>query len=155
MSRFEDVTQEVDDFVKKVRKEYFGELASANIKVLYDTKKRTSGGKIVLGRMQKTNDLLRHLTVDDANDTEGYDYIMYLCKAAFDNVDDEDKVRLIRHELQHCDVDMDANSNPYKLRGHELEDFYDEIELNRDDARWAERCVDVALSMYDMEENAH
>jgi hypothetical protein len=151
MSRFEDVTQEVDDFVKTVRKEYFRELASANIKILYDTKKRNSGGKMVLGRMQKTNDLLRHLTVEDSNDTEGYDYIMYLDKAVFENVEDEDKVRLIRHEFQHCEVDMDANSNPYKLRGHELEDFYDEIELNRDDARWAERCVEVGLSVYDME----
>ena len=61
--------------------------------------------------MQKTNDLLRHLTIEDSNDESGYDYIMYLDKAVFENVEDADKVRLIRHELQHCEVDMEASKD--------------------------------------------
>ena len=147
--RFEDASKETVDLVNVVRKEIFPELASANIKVLYDIKKRMSGGKMVLGRMQKTNDLLRHLTIEDAKDEEGFDYILYLCKAVYDNVDEGDRVRLIRHELQHCDVDLDSNTNPYKLRGHEISDFYDEIEYNKNDPRWAERCVAVAESIYE------
>jgi len=149
MSRFEDASKETVDFVNVVRKEVFPELASANIKVLYDIKKRTSGGKMVLGRMQKTNDLLRHLTIEDAKDEEGFDYILYIDKAVYDNVDEEDKVRLVRHELQHCDVDLDSNTNPYKLRGHEISDFYDEIEFNKNDPRWLQRCATVGLSIYE------
>jgi len=94
--------------------------------------------------MQKTNDLLRHLSDDE-------DYILYIDKVTWDNIEKEDRVRLIRHELSHTDVDIDSNTNPYKIRGHELEDFYDEIEYNREDPRWAERCAEIALSIYERE----
>ena len=150
--RFEDVTENVMELVNEVRKEVFSELRSAKIKVLYDTKKRLGGGKMVLGRMQRTNDLLKHLTVEESGDEEGYDYILYLDKAVFENVEKPDQVRLIRHELQHCVVDLDANTNPYKIRGHEISDFYDEIEYNKEDPRWAERCVEVGLSVYGEDE---
>jgi hypothetical protein len=150
-TRFEDVPDHVVKMVNDIRKGSFPELSGAKIKVLYDTKKRTSGGKLVLGRMQKTNDLLRHLTVDEANTEDGYDYIMYLCKAAFENIDDIDQVRIIRHELQHCNVDLDSNTNPYRIRDHELNDFYDEVEYNAVDPRWAERCATVAESIYESE----
>ena len=147
--RFEEVGDEVIDVVEDVKLESFPSLRGAKIKVLFDTKKRMSKGDLVISRIQKTNELLRHLTVDDANSDEGFDYILYVDKNVWNNVTTEDRVRLIRHELQHCEVDMDANGTPYKLRGHELEDFYDEIEFNKDDPRWAERCVEVAASIYE------
>jgi len=99
--------------------------------------------------MQKTNDLLRHLTSDEANTEDGYDYILYIDKVTYDNIDFEDKVRLIRHQFSHCEVDMDSNSSPYKLKGHETEDFYNEIEYNKEDPRWMERCTEVAASIYE------
>lgn len=147
--RFEDVPDNVVEQMNRIKRDVFPELSGARIKVLYDLKKRMSGGKIVLGRMQKTNDLLRHLTIDDANNEEGFDYIMYIDKTAFENIEESDRIRLIRHELQHCEVDLDSNSNPYKIRDHEISDFYDEIEYNKDDPRWAERCVAVAESIYE------
>lgn len=151
MSRFEDAPDQVVELMNRIRKEVFPELRSAKIKVLYDTKKRKSGGKLVLGRMQKTNDLLRHLTVEEANDESGYDYILYLDKACFENVEELDRVRLIRHELCHCEVDIESESNPYKLKDHEISDFYSEIDFNKDDSRWGERCAIVAESVYEAE----
>jgi len=146
MSRFEDVSKEVDDFVRTVRKDYFGELASANIKVLYDTKKRKSKKRIVVSRIQKANDLIKCLTMDDIN--EEVDYILYIDKEVFASIDDSDKVRLIRRELRHCFVDMEANNDPYSLQDFEISDFYDEIDLNKDDPRWFERVLTVAESIY-------
>lgn len=147
-SRFEEAPEWVYEMVNEVRKDKFQSLGSAAIKVLYDTKKRKSGGNYVIGRMQKANDLVKRLTADDVESPEGVDYIMYLDKAVFENIEDIDRQRIIQHELFHCDVNLDAD-NPYKLRGHEIETFYDEIEANKDDPRWKERCVTIASSIYD------
>lgn len=150
MGRYEDVPESVNDLVNEVKNRWFRELVNARIKVLFDLKKRTSGDKLVMGRMQKTNSLLRHLTVEEAGNEEGYDYIMYLDKMIFEHIDRIDQERIIRHELQHTNVDLDATrGTPYKLRDHELNDFYEEIERNQDDPRWAERCATVGMSLYD------
>lgn len=147
--RFEDADHQTVDFVNQVINDDFINLAGAKIKVLFDQKKRTSGGKYVLGRMQKANDLIRTLTREDGVE-EGYDYILYLDMAVWESIDDTDKKRLIRHELCHCDVDFDR-STPYGLKDHEINDFYSEIEYNRDDPRWGERLSTIAESIYDDE----
>lgn len=150
-SRFEDVPQWVYDKMNEIRRDSFTHLTNAAIRILYDTKKRKSKGSYVLGRMQKSNDLVRKLTVDEVESPEGTDYIMYLDKAVFENVDESDQTRIIRHELCHADVDLDSD-NPYKIIGHEIEDFYSEIEYNKDDPRWTERCATVAESVYERED---
>jgi len=146
--RYEEITQNVAELVNEVRREWFPDLRNIKIKVLFDTKKRSSNGKLVLGRIQKTNDLLRHLTVEEASSTEGYDYIIYLDKMAFDWIDESDKIRIVRHEFRHIIIDIDS-TNPCKLLPHDIEDFAEEIELNSSDVRWKERVVQVALSKYD------
>ena len=142
MSRFEDVTENVIELFDNVRREFYPELRNAKIKIIFDNKKRKSGGKLVIGRMTKTNDLIRHLSDDE-------DYIMYLDKVAFENVDEKDKIRIIKHELYHCDIDMESSTNPYKIRDHEISTFYDEIEDNKDDPRWVERIITVMESVYE------
>jgi hypothetical protein len=151
MSRFEDAPDQVVELMNKIRQGNFPELRSAKIKVLFDTKKRKSGGKLVLGRMQKTNDLLRHLTIEESNDEEGYDYILYIDKACFENIDEIDQIRLIRRFLRNCDVDIESDSSPYKIKSFEVEDWYDEMEFNSSDPRWMERCLSVAESVYEAE----
>ncbi len=149
MSRFENVDQETVDFVKEIIGKDFERLVNAKIKILFDTKKRKSGGNYTLGRMQKANDLIRTLTFDETED-EGYDYILYLDKVVWSNIDEKDKERLVRHELCHCEVDFEKDS-PYGLKDHEITDFYSEIEYNKDDPRWAERIAVVAEQIYEDE----
>ena len=146
-SRFEDATQDVYDVFREVKIEHFPELRNAGILILFDKKKRQSGGRIVLGRIQKANELVKKLTDHEIED--GYDYIMYIDKRAWEHSAEVDRVRLIRHELRHTLVDFDSRTTPYKLRGHTIEDFYEEIELNRDDSRWAERMAEVVASVYE------
>lgn len=150
MSRFVDVTQDVKDMVRAVRAEHFPELRNAEILVLFDKKKRMSGGALVLGRIQKTNDLIKKLS-DEAVD-EGYDYIMYLDKKMWEGSAEMDRERVIRHEFRHCFVDLDARGTPYKLIGHTIEDFYEEVELNDDDPRWRLRLGEITYAAYDMED---
>ena len=64
--RFEDCDNNVTDLAREIIVEYMPELRNVPIKYVYDLKKRSSGGTIILGRCQKTNDLLRHLTIEES-----------------------------------------------------------------------------------------
>ena len=147
--RYEEVTEEVKKLFREVQAKYFPELKNAKIITLFDVKKRASGGRVVLGRIMRTNDLLRHLTKDEAVAIEGYDYIITLDKEGWNAIGDADRVRLLRHELRHTHYDIDSESNPYRLLDHSITDFYEEVELNKDDPRWRERVATIVEDIYE------
>jgi len=153
MIRFIEANEEATNIMDSIIDEHFPELKDATIKILFDTKKRTYGDKIVLGRMSSTNDLVRRLT-DDLSE-EGCDYVMYLDQIAFENIPEKDKIRLIRHELRHCRVTVGSESIKYGIIPHDIEDFAQEVKLNSDDVDWAKRAVALASDIYaQMEEDA-
>jgi hypothetical protein len=129
-------------------------LKNAKIKALFDIKKRKSGGMLVLARIMKTNDLLRHLTIDEAEAIEGYDYIIALDKTCWENIIRDDKVRILRHELRHAYFDIESEDNPYRLQNHSISDFYEEVEFNKDDPRWRERLAAVVEDIYEQKKEA-
>jgi len=149
--RYEEVTEEATKLLDEVLTKHFAELRNAKIIMLFDVKKRTSGGRVVLGRIMKTNDLLRHLTKNEAEAIEGYDYIVTLDKQAWDAIGHEDRVRLLRHELRHTYYDIESEANPYRLLDHSITDFYEEVELNKDDPRWRERVATVVADIYEQQ----
>lgn len=153
MSKFEEANENVMEILRRVIRDHFPELGQSNIKVIINTKKRMSGGKIVLGRMEKANDLIKFFTTDDTTNEEGYDYIMSLDGCAVDLATPEDLERLIRHECRHTLVDTDSRK-PYKLRGHSIEDFHSEIRLNEDHPRWGEELAGRVLEQYETEDEA-
>jgi len=145
--RYEIVGAEVDTLVSAVMEEHFDILTGVKIKTIYDTKKRTHGGRIVFGRMQKCNDLIKFLTDDVQVSPQGYDFFLYLDKNLYQTIDEVDKRALIFHELNHCGVDFDR-TDPYYIVPHDVETFYAEIEYHKDDSRWHERLSAVADSVY-------
>jgi hypothetical protein len=147
--RYEEVSDDVLEMLHTVRAQHFPELRNAKIKVLFDLKKRTSGGRIVLGRIMKTNDLLRHLTIDKADAMEGFDYIVTLDKVCWEAIEDGDRVKILRHELRHTHFDIDAEDNPYKIVDHSISDFYEELESNQDDPRWREKVGTLTEDIYE------
>ena len=152
--RYEEVNEEVMSVLKEVKSEYFPELKNAKIKVLFDIKKRKTGGMVILARIMKTNDLLRHLTIDEADAMEGYDYIITLDKTCWDSIIRDDKIRIVRHELRHACFDIESEENPYKLLDHSISDFYEEVEYNKDDPRWRERLATVVEDIYEQKKEA-
>jgi len=152
--RYEEVNEDVLSLLREVRGEYFPELKNAKIKALFDIKKRKSGGMLVLARIMKTNDLLRHLTIDEAEAIEGYDYIIALDKTCWENIIRYDKVRILRHELRHAYFDIESEDNPYRLQNHSISDFYEEVEFNKDDPRWRERLAAVVEDIYEQKKEA-
>jgi hypothetical protein len=152
--RYEEVNEEVMSVLKEVKSEYFPELKNAKIKVLFDIKKRKAGGMVILARIMKTNDLLRHLTIDEADAMEGFDYIITLDKTCWDSIIRDDKIRIVRHELRHACFDIESEDNPYKLQDHSISDFYEEVEYNKDDPRWRERLATVVEDIYEQKKEA-
>jgi hypothetical protein len=149
--RYEEATDDVRRLLDKVIADHFGELKNAKIVALFDTKKHVAGGQVVLSNIMKPNDLLRHFTRADASSEEGYDYIVIVDKKAWDTIDDQDRTRLLRHELRHTFYDIEAEDNPYKLIDHTIADFYEEIDLNQDDPKWRRRVSTMVADMYEQE----
>jgi len=50
--------------------------------------------------------------------------------------------------MRHVFVD---EKDKAKLVGHEIEDFYQEIELNKDDPEWGRKLVRLMTDVYDQE----
>jgi hypothetical protein len=91
--RFEDASEHAYELMNGLIKVHFEELVNCKILILMDLKQRMNGDKIVLGRMTKTNDLTRHLTIEESASDTGYDYIMYLDKVMWDSLGDSDRIR--------------------------------------------------------------
>lgn len=149
-TRFIDASDEAVAVLNEVRERWFPILEGAEIKVLFDTKIRKHGGKIVLGRIMKSNDLIRRLT-DNITD-EGCDYILFLDEVAFENISPEDRIRLVRHELRHCKVVGTPEKPKYKTIPHDIEDFVVEVRLNGDDVDWAKNAAEVTSLIYEQRE---
>lgn len=151
--RYEEVTRELLSLLDEIRDTFFPELVNARIKCLFDLRKRKRGGKIVLASILRTNDLLRHLTAEEAHRVEGYDYIMVVDKTAWEVADKNDRLRLLRHELRHTEVDMESLTQPYRIIDHDIADFTEEIQLNQDDVSWAQRLSTVVADTYAQRED--
>ena len=150
MSRFTDVDPDTKKMINEVISKDFSHLAQAKIKMIFDQKKRKSGGRYQLGKMQKTNDLIRYLTAREVGEAEGFDYLMYIDENVFEVLDQSDKIRLVRHLLQYADIDYEAEL-PFKIRKEEVITWYDELEFNKDDPKWFERLEVIAESIYNQE----
>ncbi|ETR74117.1 MAG: hypothetical protein OMM_00428 [Candidatus Magnetoglobus multicellularis str. Araruama] len=150
MSRFTDVDPDTLKLINQVISKDFSHLAQAKIKMIFDQKKRKSGGRYQLGKMQKTNDLIQYLTSREVGEPLGFDYLMFIDENVFEVLDQNDKIRLIRHLLQYADIDYEAEK-PFKIRKEEVITWYDELEYNKDDPKWFERLEVIAESIYNQD----
>ena len=153
MARFTSADPDTQELIETIISDDFKYLTQAKIKVIFDQRKRKTGGRFVLGKLQKTNDLLRFLTQHEAQDPNGFDYFLYLDENVFEVIDQADKVRLIRHLIQYADINYEAEK-PFNIRKEEISTWFDEIEYNKDDPKWFERLEVVAESIYNNENDS-
>lgn len=149
MSDFYDVDPEVLAMFDEIRREHFPGMVNAKFKLIFSEKKSTSQGMVVVAKTKKATGMEKFLSRREADTDEGFDYIITIDNNIWDELEDADRVRILRHELRHCWYDSDSNTSPYKVIGHEVNDFYDEITLNADDPRWMERIHEIVSSVYD------
>lgn len=150
MIRFSECGDDVKEVLARVINDRFPSYGMLKFKLLFDHKKRASKGTIVLASIEVPSPKLRFLTIDDVAE-EGYDYIVIIDKKAWDVASDVDKIRIVSHELRHVYIDEKGAA---KTVGHEISDFYREIELNRDDPEWSRKLTNLVALMYEQEKDA-
>jgi len=150
--KYEHVPEHILEIYEKIRAQHFPHLVNAKILFLINKKKMIHKGSVALGKIMRPTALVKFLSREEAPE-DGYDYIMFLDGKLIANCDDTDIVRVLRHELRHTFYDSDSLSNPYKLVDHDFSDFYDEVELNKDDPAWAKRVSQTVSLMYDQEKD--
>ena len=147
--RYEDVPEIIYEIYDKLKSQHFPYLANAKILFLINKKKMIRKGNVVLGKMVKPSALVKYLSRNEAPE-DGYDYIMLLDNILIRHCEETDSERVLRHELRHAFFDSDSK-NPYKLIDHDFSDFYDEVELNKDDPTWANRVSKIVSLIYEQE----
>lgn len=127
----------------------FNWLESVKFKLIFDTKKRISKGRVTLASVELANEKVKFFTTDDGV-PEGYDCIVVVDSLAWQYASDVDKKRIISHELNHV---VFNEKGKVKLVGHDVEDFAAELQKNVDDPNWANKLADLTLSIYDQQED--
>ena len=147
MNRYEGCDESLVEMFINVLEERFTTYQNLKFKLIFDTKKRVKAGKTILAGIETVSDKLKFFSRDKVA-VEGYDYILIVDKKAWELSNIVDKKRLISNELRHIFIDEKGS---YKLVGYEIEDFYSEIELNKDDPEWARKLSTLVIDVYEQE----
>ena len=148
MNRYEDVPGDLEVVFKKVVKERFPGLINTNFKLLFDNKKRVQKGKITLASIELANEKIKYFSA--GNDIpEGYDYIIVIDKVAWEYAHEDDRERVLSHELCHVFID---EKGKYKIVNHDIEDFLAEIKRNADKPNWGVELATLISSIYEQSE---
>ena len=148
MNRYEEADESLVEVFLDVVEKVFPLYQNLKFKLIFDTKKRVKGGKIVLASIELASEKVKFFSKDDVA-VEGYDYIMIVDSKAWElSANNKNRKRLIRHEMRHAFIN--ENGMP-KIIGHEIEDFYVEIEANKDDPEWARKLATLVTDVYEQE----
>jgi hypothetical protein len=147
MNRYLDCDESLVEVFMDVMEKKFPGYQNLKFKLIFDTKKRVKSGKVLLASIELASEKIKFFSKDKVA-VEGYDYILIVDRKAWELASPKDKPRLIAHEFKH--VFIDEKGSP-KLVGHEIEDFYSEIENNKDDPEWARKLATLTLDVYDQE----
>ena len=144
MSRYEEAPESVYNLLDSIIDERFGGLRATKIRVLMDGKSKIDklNNRMTFAYIKLTNEVEKFLTSDGHN-LNGIDYIMFLNSLIWELANNVDKKRIISHELQHIFIDEKGN---YKIVRHDIEDFYAEIEFNKDDPMWGQALSTIAVA---------
>ncbi len=146
--RYEDADESLVEVYLKVAEERFpNTCANLNIKLMFDTKKRVSKGKICLASVEVANEKIKYFTKHEV-EVGGYDYILIVDRKAWELANEKDRVRLISHELRHVFVD---ENDKRKVLPHDIEDFVVEVKLNEDDPDWGFKLATLVTDVYEQE----
>lgn len=154
MIKFEDATGDVIELFEKVKTNLFPELNDALFKLVWRNKKKGKKDGLVFAEVMSPGEFTRYLTSEEANEENGFDFIVIIDKLIYNNIDEEDKVRLLRHELRHCvyNPSKEDRKSQYGLRDHTVQDFYEDVAIEAQaggDPQWKERILEIGLSLYE------
>jgi hypothetical protein len=146
--RYEDANESLVEVYLKVAEESFpNTCANLNIKLMFDTKRRVSRGKLILASVEIASEKIKYFTKNEV-ELDGVDYILIVDKKAWELANEKDETRLVSHELRHVFVD---ETGKRKLLPHDIEDFAAEVKLNVDDPDWGNNLATLVTDVYEQE----
>lgn len=146
--RYEDANESLVEVYLKVAEERFpNTCANLNIKLMFDTKRRVSRGRLILATVEIASEKIKYFTKNEV-ELDGVDYILIVDKKAWELANEKDKDRLVSHELRHVFVD---ETGKRKLLPHDIEDFVAEVKLNVDDPDWGNNLATLVVDVYEQE----
>lgn len=157
MNKFEDATGDVIKLFEKVKNDLFPELNNALFKLVWRNKKKGKDGGLIFAEIMSPGEFTRYLTSEEANEETGFDFIVIIDKLIYNNINEEDKIRILRHELRHCvyNPTKEDKKAQYGIRDHTVQDFYEDVAIesqNGGDPQWKERVLEIGLSLYEEQE---
>lgn len=154
MGRYYEADDTAKNLMEDLLEERFEGFKHANIKVIMDRKFKIDklSNRVTFASIKTTNDVEKYLTINHPIRVYGYDYFIFINELVWELASVENKKRIMSHELRHMVIDNQGN---YKVRRHEVEDFFAELELNSDDPKWGSKLSSLVLIKYEqMKEEA-
>jgi hypothetical protein len=147
--RYQDADESLVEMFLQVAEERFpNTCANLNVKLIFDTKRRVSRGKITLASVEIASEKIKYFTKHEVKVGNGVDYILTVDQKAWELANEADRKRLLSHELRHVFVD---ENDKRKLLPHDIEDFVAEVKLNTDDPEWGGKLAQVVTDVYEQE----
>jgi hypothetical protein len=128
------------DMIEKV----FPNLSSYSFGLLYREKIKKSKGGVIMAEICQPTKLLSYFAKNDNGNP--FDFLIIVDEMAWCCANDNDKIRLMRHELRHISI---SEKGVARLIGHDFQDFYAECDLNADDPSWGQKLAEIILAGYD------
>ena len=147
MHRYEDSDESLVETFLSVMEEHFPQLQFLKFKLIFDLKQRVSKGRLVLASIETAGPKIRYLSKDNIA-VDGYDLLLIVDQKAWELATVEQRVKLIRHELRHVQIDEKGS---VKIVGHDIEDFHIEVKLNQNDPEWRMKLATLTHDMYEQE----
>ena len=116
---------ELVPYVEKSIEKWFPSYDMELIKPFFYYKKKSKNGRTVFAYVRKASDFEKLLLNNIATE-----YLLFVDGNIWPELAEDDKVRLIRHELRHIYIDYDKEGEPkYGIADHNLIDFREDYEI--------------------------
>jgi len=146
-NRYLDCSEDLVEVFISVMEQRFPALGYLKFKLVFDTKKRVSKGRLTLASIEVASEKIKYFSKDNVA-VDGYDYVIIVDNKAWELASDADKRRLMSHELRHVFID---ESGRCKTVDHDVQDFAIEIKANEDDPDWGKKLVRLVTDVYEQE----
>lgn len=127
------VTQQVIDTAENLVQIYHPELYNARLGFVFRKEAQKTGAMVALGGVSKISDKLKFFVP--------YDFIVWISKEDYNQMDGDQRKALIDHQLYHCGK---HGNGKYFIRPHNIEEFTPIIERYRNATgvgRWVEQLA--------------
>jgi len=144
MGRYYEADRNTENLLDGVREERFEGLSGARIKLIMDLKPKIDNlrSEMIIASIKTTNEVEKYLTEQNSS----YDYFIFINGLVWDLANENNRRRILSHELRHAFIDDKGN---YKTIKHDIEDFYAEVRLNEDDPMWKQSLGTIAMAKYE------